>query len=199
MRRTRRKRSWRPTTFRISATSGRPTRRRPKWPKGEWDCLVRSGGGRFLWLRMEFRGNGRVTPRLDSIELEFPRISLRRYLPAVFGKEAVSADFTDRFLSLFDTTFRSIETNLDREARFFDPLSAPAERDPKTGADFLSWLGFMDRPHSRSPLARGQAEKVPQERGPSLRPARHARRFVARAVAVSRSGPGRVLPGRSAA
>ena len=82
-----------------------------------------------------------MTPRLHSIELEFPRISLRRYLPAVFGKEAVSADFTDRFLSLFDTTFRSIETNLDREARFFDPLSAPAERDPKTGADFLSWLG----------------------------------------------------------
>ena len=107
---------------------------------GEWDCLVRSGGGRFLWLRLEFRGNGKVTPRLDSIEIEFPRISLRRYLPAVFGKEAVSADFTDRFLSLFDTTFRSIETKLDREARYFDPLSAPAERDPKTGADFLSWL-----------------------------------------------------------
>lgn len=108
--------------------------------KGEWDCLVRSGGGRFLWLRIEFRGNGRVTPRLDNIELEFPRISLRRYLPAVFGKEAVSADFTDRFLSLFDTTLRSIERNVDREARFFDPLSAPAERDPKNGADFLSWL-----------------------------------------------------------
>jgi phage tail-like protein len=108
--------------------------------EGEWDCLVRSGGGRFLWLRVEFRGNGRVTPRLDSIEIEFPRISLRRYLPAVFGKEAVSADFTDRFLSIFDTTLRSIEINLDREARYFDPLSAPAERDPKTGADFLSWL-----------------------------------------------------------
>ena len=103
---------------------------------GEWDCLVRSGGGRFLWLRLEFRGNGKVTPRLDSIEIEFPRISLRRYLPAVFGKEAVSADFTDRFLSLFDTTFRSIETKLDREARYFDPLSAPAERDPKPARIF---------------------------------------------------------------
>ena len=55
--------------------------------KGEWDCLVRSGGGRFLWLRLEFRGNGRVTPRLDSIEIEFPRISLRRYLPACSAKK----------------------------------------------------------------------------------------------------------------
>ncbi|HEY3127851.1 MAG TPA: phage tail protein [Acidobacteriota bacterium] len=109
--------------------------------KCEWDCLVRSGGGRFLWLKLELRGNGMVTPCLDSIEIEFPRISLRRYLPAVFGAEAISADFTDRFLSLFDTTLRSVERKIDHLARYFDPLSTPAERDPKTGIDFLSWLG----------------------------------------------------------
>lgn len=109
--------------------------------KDQWDCLVRSGAGRFLWLKLEFRGNGKVTPRLDSIEIEFPRISLRRYLPAVFGKEPVSTDFTDRFLSIFDTTLRTIENNLDRAARYFDPLSAPAERDPQSRSDFLSWLG----------------------------------------------------------
>ncbi|NOT54926.1 MAG: hypothetical protein HOP18_10000 [Deltaproteobacteria bacterium] len=108
---------------------------------GEWDCLVRNGGGRYLWLRLELRGNGKVTPRIDSIEIEFPRISLRHYLPAVFGEEPVSADFTDRFLSLFDTTLRSIETEIDQQARYFDPLSTPAERDPKTGIDFLTWLG----------------------------------------------------------
>ena len=108
---------------------------------GEWDCLVRSGGGRFLWLKLDFQGNGKATPRVDSIEIEFPRISLRRYLPAVFGEEPTSADFTDRFLSLFDTTLRSIETEVDKQAKFYDPLSTPAERDPKTGIDFLSWLG----------------------------------------------------------
>jgi phage tail-like protein len=108
--------------------------------KTAWDCLVRSGGGRYLWLKLVLRGNGKVTPRLDSVEIEFPRISLRRYLPAVFGEEPVSADFTDRFLGLFDTTLRSIETTLDQQARYFDPLSTPATRDAKTGADFLSWL-----------------------------------------------------------
>jgi phage tail-like protein len=61
-------------------------------------------------------------------------------LPAVFGEEPTGADFTDRFLALFDTTMRSIEGPLDRLASFFDPASAPAERDPKTGADFLGWL-----------------------------------------------------------
>jgi phage tail-like protein len=108
---------------------------------GEWDCLVRSGGGRFLWLKLEFRGNRKATPQVDSIEIEFPRISLRRYLPAVFGEEPTSTDFTDRFLSLFDTTLRSIEIEVDKQARFYDPLSTPAEQDPKTGVDFLSWLG----------------------------------------------------------
>ena len=107
---------------------------------GEWDCLVRSGGGRFLWLKLEFQGNGKATPRVDSIEIEFPRISLRRYLPAVFSEEPTSADFTDRFLSLFDTTLRSIETEVDKQARFYDPLSTPAERNPKAGIDFLNWL-----------------------------------------------------------
>jgi phage tail-like protein len=109
--------------------------------KGEWDCLVRSGGGRYLWLRLDLRSDGRVTPRLTEVEVEFPRISLRRYLPAVFGAEESSADFTDRFLSLFDTTLRRIEHEVDHLARYFDPLSAPVERDPKTGLDFLTWLG----------------------------------------------------------
>jgi phage tail-like protein len=107
---------------------------------GEWDCPVRSGGGRFLWLRLQLYSNGADTPALDRIVVEFPRISLRRYLPAAFGAEAASADFTDRFLSLFDTVFRGIERTIDTQARFFDPLSTPAERDPKTGVDFLSWL-----------------------------------------------------------
>ena len=50
--------------------------------KGEWDCLVRSGGGRFLWLQLEFRGNGQVTPRLDSIET---RISAHQFAPLPAG------------------------------------------------------------------------------------------------------------------
>lgn len=107
---------------------------------GGWDTLVRSRGGCFLWLKLELRGNGSVTPSLASIVIEYPRISLRRYLPAVFGMEPVSADFTDRFLSLFDTTLRSIEIEIDQEARLFDPLSAPSEQDAQTGQDFLDWL-----------------------------------------------------------
>jgi len=108
--------------------------------RGLWDCLVRSAPGRYLWLELGFTSGGAATPRLCAVELEFPRISLRRFLPAVFGEESASADFTDRFLALFDTPLRSIERQVDNEARLFDPASTPARTDPETGADFLSWL-----------------------------------------------------------
>src|SRR5581483_3804113 len=115
--------------------------RQPAQTEGEaWDCLVRSGGGRYLWLRLHLAGPGSATPAVASIRLEFPRVSLRRYLPAVFGEDPVSADFTDRFLSLFDTTLRSVEHTLDTQARFFDPLSAPAAREQGGASDFLTWL-----------------------------------------------------------
>ncbi|HEX3559753.1 MAG TPA: phage tail protein [Pyrinomonadaceae bacterium] len=106
----------------------------------EWDCLVTSGAGRYLWLRLEFKGKGTATPELESVRVEFPRVSLRRYLPAVFGEDPSGADFTDRFLSIFDSTLRGVERQIDEQARLFDPLSTPADTDPKTGGDFLSWL-----------------------------------------------------------
>lgn len=99
---------------------------------GRWDCLVQSAPGRFLWLALELAGDGRSTPVLDAVVAEFPRISLRRYLPAVFGAEPMSADFTDRFTAIFDTTLRSIERRLDHLSDLFDPRSTPT--------DFLGWI-----------------------------------------------------------
>lgn len=105
---------------------------------GETDLLLRTPPGRYLWLRLVFQADGTATPRLDSLEVEFPRISLRRYLPACFGAEPVSADFSDRWLALFDRGFREIESVIDHQARFFDPLACPAGPTPRH--DFLAWL-----------------------------------------------------------
>jgi phage tail-like protein len=119
----------------------------------ETDTLVRSGPGRYLWLRLEFAGDGSAAPALSEVEIAFPRISLRRYLPGVYGEEPVAAEFTDRLLAIFDRGLRDIETRIDDLALLFDPLSAPAG----TGrGDFLGWLASwigvtLDR---QLPLAR---------------------------------------------
>lgn len=107
---------------------------------GLWDGLIRGKQGRYLWLRIEFVGNGKMSPLISSIEVEFPRISLKRYLPAVFGEDPLSSDFTDRFLSIFDSTIRSIEGQVDKQAALFDPLSAPSTRVGDSKTDMLSWL-----------------------------------------------------------
>jgi phage tail-like protein len=88
-------------------------------------------------LKLVLSGDGTATPCLASAEVEFPRISLRRYLPAVFGAEPVAADFTDRWLAIFDRTLRDLESVIDHQARFFDPLACPATPPDN---DFLSWL-----------------------------------------------------------
>jgi phage tail-like protein len=105
--------------------------------RGRCDWLLRSPPGRYLWLRLVLHGDGHDTPRVHALNLEFPRISLRRYLPAVFGAEPVAADFTDRWLAVFDHGFRDIESTIDHQARLFDPLACPAA---PSGPDFLGWL-----------------------------------------------------------
>lgn len=97
---------------------------------GWWDCLIQSPKARFLWMRITLTGDGRTTPIFDDIEVEFPRITLKRFMPAVYGAEPVSADFTDRLMAIADRRLRDIELKLDYLAFYFDPLSTP----------FLDWL-----------------------------------------------------------
>jgi phage tail-like protein len=104
------------------------------------EALILSPQGRYMWLRVTLAGNMQATPRLDELLIEYPRISLRRYLPARFAPDPVSADFTDRFLGVFDHGFRSVETQIDNQANLFDPRSAPAAAKAAGAPDMLSWL-----------------------------------------------------------
>jgi phage tail-like protein len=119
------------------------------------DFMLRAPPGRYLWLRLRMHSNGSATPALRRIAIDYPRISWRRYLPAVFGAEPVSAEFTDRWLGIFERAFLQIETALDSQAGLFDPRSAPAT----PGHDFLGflagWVGLQGT--AMLPLARRRA------------------------------------------
>ena len=114
-----------------------------------WDALLRSPRGRYLWLRLGLFGTGSQTPRLDDVEIEFPRISLRRFLPAVFGAEPTSADFTDRLLALYDRVLRDLELGIDDLPALFDPHSTPE-------LDWLAaWVGLAVDPRLADDIRRG--------------------------------------------
>jgi phage tail-like protein len=104
------------------------------------DYMLRSPPGRYLWLKITLSGNTHATPSITCIELTFPRVSLRRYLPAVFGADPIAAEFTDRWLAILDRGLRDIETQIDTQARLFDPLSAPAVPEVPPQRDFLAML-----------------------------------------------------------
>ena len=110
----------------------------------EWDCLVLSPPGRYLWLRMEFTGNGAGTPLLDSVWVEHPRITSAQLLPAVYREEPTSADFTERFMAILDATMASVDREIDSIPALLDPHAAPAS--VSAAHDFLGylagWLGI---------------------------------------------------------
>uniref|UniRef100_UPI003F49958A hypothetical protein n=1 Tax=Cupriavidus necator TaxID=106590 RepID=UPI003F49958A len=106
------------------------------------DYMLQAPPGRFLWLRLRLGGDGGASPALACLAVDFPRVSWRRYLPAIFGAEPVSAEFTDRWLALFDRQFRGIESQIDGQARLFDPLSAPAGGRQDFLGFLAGWLGL---------------------------------------------------------
>lgn len=105
------------------------------WQTGQTngqDFLILSPPGRWLWLRIEFKGNGVATPVLKGLKVYFPRITYLQYLPAVYQADPASKDFLERFLSIFETVSLSIEHKIDRFSQYLDPDGVPE--------DFLSWL-----------------------------------------------------------
>ena len=156
---------------------------------GTGEALILAPPGRYAWLRITLSGDGDASPSVRAIEIEYPRISLRRYLPAAFGAEPASADFADRMLALFDAGLRDIEGRIDRQAAWFDPRSAPSGAGG--GPDFLSWLAAwvgisFDRrwPEARRRALLRLAGRLFACRGTLHRPARLA-------AALARLGPAR--------
>jgi phage tail-like protein len=101
--------------------------------EGTWELLFQRARGRYLQLRLELKGNGRTTPRIRALRAYYPRFSyLEHYLPAVYGEDAQSASFLDRFLSNFEGLFTALEDRVAAAQALFDVRGAPA--------DSLEWL-----------------------------------------------------------
>src|ERR1700751_2234007 len=106
----------------------------------EWDFLSFSPPGRYMWLRLTLEGDGSATPVVEKVKVYYPRASSLQYLPAVYREDPASADFTARFLSIFDTIRGITAGQITDIARYFDPKAAPVNPPNVAGIDFLSWL-----------------------------------------------------------
>ena len=112
-------------------------------PDDEWDAMVKSQPGRYLWLMLTFTGTATATPSVRRVVLDYPRNTYRQYLPEVYSSDPVSSEFLDRFVSLFERTLRALESRVDGIAQFVDPMSAPWGRNGEYFRWLASWTGFV--------------------------------------------------------
>jgi phage tail-like protein len=90
-----------------------------------YEGLVQSRQGRYLWLKLELRGDGYSSPVVNSIRLHFPRDGYLKYLPAVYQQDDESKWLRERFLAIFQTEWTALEYQLETLDTFFDPDTVP--------------------------------------------------------------------------
>jgi phage tail-like protein len=101
------------------------------------DFLVDQPPGRYAFVRVRLSGDGIATPRARRIRLDLPRTTSLEYLPAVYREDPDAADFTERFLSLFDATIGDLDRAIDRAPALLDADGVPDAA--------LPWLArFLD-------------------------------------------------------
>jgi phage tail-like protein len=97
------------------------------------DMLFKVKAGRFLWVKLSLATYDEIArPVVREMKIFYPRISYLRYLPAIYQEDALSRDFLERFLSLFESVFYDLEIDISTITRYFDPDTTPPE--------FLKWL-----------------------------------------------------------
>jgi phage tail-like protein len=106
-------------------------------PPGATDALIDQPPGRYLYVRLRFTGDGLATPVVRRVRLDFPRVTSLEHLPEVYRENPQAEDFTERFLSLFDSSIADLDRVIERYPALLDPAGVPQQ--------LLPWLaGFFD-------------------------------------------------------
>jgi phage tail-like protein len=97
------------------------------------DLILNPNKGRYLWFKIRLvTFDTKSRPTVTSARVFYPRLSYLRYLPPLYREDPVSAAFLERFLSMFETGFESLDQQVDNLFHYFDSSLAPKA--------FLPWL-----------------------------------------------------------
>ena len=125
----------------VATTDGSPEGHEPHpsdWfdvGAGVLDTMLRTPPGRWLYARVELRGDSRRSPLVHRIRLDLPRHSGLDDLPAIFSEDPRAGDFTERFLGVFDAWLEQVDDTLARRDALLDADSLPD--------DALGWLASL--------------------------------------------------------
>lgn len=104
-----------------------------------WETLLQSAKHRWFQARLTIRGDGQHSPVLRALRVWYPRFSYaRNYLPPIYREDAISADFLDRFLALFEGDFTRWEDRIAAAELLCDARTAPGQ----TLEWLATWIGL---------------------------------------------------------
>ena len=88
--------------------------------------------GRYLWLMLELMSSGAENPVIEGITVWMDGDHMTEYLPAIYQGD----DFTERFLSVFNSMFLDMEERINDLPRLLDS----AETDEDMLRTLASWV-----------------------------------------------------------
>jgi phage tail-like protein len=99
--------------------------------------IVRGAPAKYLRIAAHLTGEGRQSPALAQIRVEYDAETWARHLPAIYRTQSPDPELLERFLALFESVFTGVEREIEGLSRLFDAQAAPAA--------WLPWLaGWLD-------------------------------------------------------
>ena len=96
------------------------------------DILLHGMQGRYLWFLLEIYPQAEEEIRLGDFQVYFPAQSWKDYLPELYQKEMGNNSFLDRYLSVFQSLYDDLGTQIRNLTNCLDQGSAEPE--------YLEWL-----------------------------------------------------------
>jgi phage tail-like protein len=108
--------------------------------------------GRYLWVTLELAGNTQVTPRVRSLRAEHAKHDFRARLPRTYSRDALAADFLDRYLAVPDSFLGEADGRSQARHALLHPYAVPDQ--------MLRWLAsfvglVLDDRWSKAPRPAG--------------------------------------------
>jgi phage tail-like protein len=96
------------------------------------DLFIGGKPARYLWIGALLSGDGRKTPIVSQMRVEFDHETYLHHLPAIYRAQTPCGDFLKHFLALFESFLAETEGRINALSVLFDPAAVPSE--------FLPWL-----------------------------------------------------------
>ena len=95
-------------------------------------ALLLNCKGRYLIIKIELNGTETVSPIIESMRIYYNKSSYVRYLPEIYQNNSQGDDFLERYLSIFEALYVSVEEKIEYISNYFDVDKAEYK--------FLKWL-----------------------------------------------------------